>query len=174
MWARPYDRFLFQGCQIVKTFWWGQVYTIMMCPVPIRSGGPVVCQNFRSSYIATALHIFLQNSLAKKNVLENVFSAYLLVCLVCSAIKCAHNEHVFSCLVHACYGCHNRRPHSSARVEVGRGEASKSACCLLSLASTFHIKVGDAIWSRPDMEWPLWCVCALMSGGLWGFSQLKS
>ena len=81
----------------------------------------------------------------KKNVLENVFSAYLLVCLVCSAIKCAHNEHVFSCLVHACYDCHNRRPHSSARVEVGRGEASKSACCLLSLASTFHIKVGDAI-----------------------------
>ena len=110
----------------------------------------------------------------KRNVLENVFSAYLLVCLVCSAIKCAHNEHVFSCLVHACYGCHNRRSHSSARVEVGRGEASKSACCLLSLASTFHIKVGDAIWSRPDMKWPLWCVCALMSGGLWGFSQLKS
>ena len=62
-------------------------------------------------------------------------------------------------------------PHSSARVEVGRGEASKSACCLLSLASTFHIKVGDAIWSRPDMEWPLWCVCALMSGGLWSSTK---
>ena len=35
----------------------------------------------------------------KKSVLENV-SAYLLVCLVCSAIKCAHNEHVF--LLSAC------------------------------------------------------------------------
>ena len=49
MWARPYDCFLFQGCQIVKTFWWGQVYMIIICPVPIRSGGPVECQNCRLS-----------------------------------------------------------------------------------------------------------------------------